>query len=99
MPAELVRIAATAFIAGSCLPETKRVKTAAETAGMVTAFSIAASTVHRPSPVSFRAPLDPGQPVVALQGFDEEVESHERMTGPSRQERYTMQTSSTISVV
>ncbi len=52
-PPNWLRIAATAFIAGlSSWRDTKRAKSAAVIAGSGTALSIAASTVHRPSPES-----------------------------------------------
>ena len=52
-PPNWLRIAATAFIAGeSSWRETNRAKSAAVIAGVATALSMPASTVHRPSPES-----------------------------------------------
>ncbi len=74
-PPNWLRSAATTFIAGeSSCREAKRAKSAAVITGIGTAWSIAACTVHRPSPESSAQPRELLELGVAVQRGIEQVE-------------------------
>src|SRR5262249_22542504 len=85
-PPNWLRKAATTFIAGeSSWRETNRAYRAALIAGIGTAWSIAACTVHRPSPESWATPRMFFRPGSSLSALHSRSSSQERMTVPWRQ--------------
>ena len=97
-PPNWLRIAAIAFIAGlSSWREVKRAKSEAAMTFIGTAFSIAASTVQRPSPESSAYPAILSRCSSSSTAATRRSSSHERITVPERQESKTSVTLSTRS--